>query len=49
MDFWNDIVTEKSWKILQDLKGFNYILIGGQVEYRMVVPPVPPNFPFYAG
>ena len=23
MDFWNDIVTEKSWKILQDLKGFN--------------------------
>ena len=30
MEFYHDLITEKSWKILQDLrKSFNFILIGG--------------------
>ncbi|MFH1510258.1 MAG: hypothetical protein ABIF10_01090 [Candidatus Woesearchaeota archaeon] len=33
MDFWNNQLTEKSWKILQELKGFSYILIGGWAAY----------------
>jgi hypothetical protein len=33
MEFWNSILTEKSWKILQRLKGFNFILIGGWAAY----------------
>ncbi len=35
MDFWNSIITEKSWKILQELqqKQFHFILIGGWAAY----------------
>ncbi len=35
MEFWNSLLTEKSWKILQDLskKNFNFILIGGWAAY----------------
>jgi hypothetical protein len=35
MDYWNDILTEKSWKILQQLKkeNFKFILIGGWAAY----------------
>ncbi len=34
MDYWHDLLTEKSWKILQDLKGkFSFILIGGWAVY----------------
>src|SRR3989344_593700 len=34
MEYWNDLITEKSWKILQDIKGkFDFILIGGWANY----------------
>lgn len=35
MDFWNDTLTEKSWKILQQLKEkkFDFIVIGGWGAY----------------
>ncbi len=34
MEYWNDLITEKSWKILQDIKGkFNFVLIGGWANY----------------
>jgi len=34
MEYWNDFITEQSWKILQELKGkFNFILIGGWANY----------------
>lgn len=35
MQFWNSTLTEKSWKILQNLreKNFNFILIGGWAAY----------------
>ena len=35
MEFWNSILTEKSWKILQELKKekFGFILIGGWAAY----------------
>ncbi len=34
MEYWNDLITEKSWKILQNIKGkFNFILIGGWANY----------------
>ena len=34
MEYWNDLITEKSWKILQEIKGkFNFILIGGWANY----------------
>ena len=33
MDYWNDTLTEKSWKILQDFKGHDFILIGGWAAY----------------
>lgn len=34
MEYWNDITTEKSWKILQQLKGkFKFVLIGGWANY----------------
>ena len=34
MDYWNDIIVERSWKILQKLKGkFEFILIGGWANY----------------
>ncbi len=35
MDFWNSMLTEKSWKILQELKTkkFKFVLIGGWAAY----------------
>ncbi len=35
MEFWNSLLTEKSWKILQELKKekFRFILIGGWATY----------------
>jgi len=34
MEYWNDLITERSWKILQEIKGkFNFILIGGWANY----------------
>ena len=35
MDFWNSTLTEKSWKVLQELKQkkFSFILIGGWAAY----------------
>ena len=34
MEYWHDIMTEKSWKMLQKIKGeFNFILIGGWATY----------------
>ena len=34
MDYWHGILTEKSWKVLQELKGrFDFILIGGWATY----------------
>ena len=34
MEFWNSELTEKSWKILQELKGkFDFIVIGGWAAY----------------
>ncbi|MFH0837177.1 MAG: hypothetical protein V1870_03540 [Candidatus Aenigmatarchaeota archaeon] len=34
MDYWHNILTEKSWKILHEIKEeFNFILIGGWAVY----------------
>jgi len=34
MEFWNSQLTEKSWKILQDIsQQYNFILIGGWAIY----------------
>lgn len=34
MEYWHDLMTEKSWKILQGLKGkFSFVLIGGWATY----------------
>ncbi len=35
MEFWNTLITQKSWEILQDLtkKPFHFILIGGWAAY----------------
>ena len=34
MDYWHNMLTEKSWKILQEIKPeFNFILIGGWAVY----------------
>ena len=34
MEFWNSLLTEKSWNILQDLKKkFDFVLIGGWANY----------------
>jgi|SRR3989344_6854980 len=34
MEFWNSLLTEKSWKLLQELKKkYNFILIGGWAIY----------------
>ncbi len=34
MEYWHELITEKSWKILQQLKGkFKFILIGGWAAY----------------
>ena len=36
MEYWHDLVTEKSWKLLQQLKGkFKFILIGGWAVYLL--------------
>lgn len=36
MEYWHDIITEKSWKLLQQLKGkFKFILIGGWAVYLL--------------
>lgn len=35
-EFWNSLLTEKSWKILQDIrKKYNFILIGGWAVYLL--------------
>jgi hypothetical protein len=35
-DFWNSLLTEKSWEILQELrKKHNFVLIGGWAVYLM--------------
>lgn len=35
-EFWNSLITEKSWKLLQDIKGkFDFILIGGWAIYLL--------------
>ncbi|MFO8016516.1 MAG: hypothetical protein R6U32_05415 [Candidatus Woesearchaeota archaeon] len=34
MEYWHDIITEKSWKVLQDIKErFEFIVIGGWAAY----------------
>lgn len=34
MEFWNSLMTEKSWKLLQEIKmKYNFILIGGWAVY----------------
>ncbi len=34
MEFWNSLLTEKSWKILQEInKKYNFVLIGGWASY----------------
>src|SRR3989338_10282386 len=35
MEFWNSLLTEKSWRIMQELKkeGFKFIVIGGWAAY----------------
>ena len=35
MEFWNSLLTQKSWNILQDLskESFNFIIIGGWAAY----------------
>ncbi len=35
MEFWNSLLTEKSWKLLQELKkeSFRFIIIGGWAAY----------------
>ena len=36
MEYWHDFITEKSWKLLQQLKGkFRFILIGGWAVYLL--------------
>lgn len=32
-EFWNSTLTDKSWKILLELKGFKFVLIGGWAAY----------------
>ena len=32
-EYWNSLLTEKSWKILQELRNYNFILIGGWAVY----------------
>lgn len=37
MEYWNAIVTEKSWEVLQKIRGkINFILIGGWAAYLWV-------------
>ncbi|MBI3036688.1 hypothetical protein HYY73_02945 [Candidatus Woesearchaeota archaeon] len=36
MEYWHDLITEKSWKLLQQLRGkFKFILIGGWAVYLL--------------
>ncbi|MBW2975808.1 hypothetical protein KY347_00010 [Candidatus Woesearchaeota archaeon] len=36
MEYWHNLITEKSWKVLQELKGkFEFILIGGWAVYML--------------
>ncbi len=36
MEYWHDLVTEKSWKLLQQLRGkFKFVLIGGWAVYLL--------------
>ncbi len=36
MEYWHDLVTEKSWELLQQLRGkFKFILIGGWAVYLL--------------
>ena len=36
MEYWHDLITEKSWKVLQELKGkFNFVLMGGWAVYLL--------------
>ncbi len=36
MEYWHDLITEKSWKVLQKLKGkFNFVLMGGWAVYLL--------------
>ena len=36
MEYWHDLITEKSWKLLQQLRGkFRFILIGGWAVYLL--------------
>lgn len=36
MEHWHDLITEKSWKVLQELKGkFKFTLIGGWAVYLL--------------
>lgn len=36
MEYWHDLITEKSWKLLQELKGkFRFKLIGGWAVYLL--------------
>ena len=35
-EFWNSLLTEKSWEILQELrKNYDFILIGGWAVYLL--------------
>ncbi len=33
MEYWNELITEKSWNVLQKLKTINFVLIGGWASY----------------
>lgn len=34
MEYWHELITEKSWKLLQELRGkFKFVLIGGWAVY----------------
>ena len=33
MEYWNELITQKSWEVLQKLKEINFILIGGWAAY----------------
>lgn len=36
MEYWHDLVTEKSWRLLQQIKGkFEFVLIGGWAVYLL--------------
>src|SRR3989338_3030601 len=36
MEYWHDLITEKSWKLLQQLRGkFRFVLIGGWAVYLL--------------